>query len=122
MYAVRGEQPEAVKFLIQAGAGINIKTNSGDTALIQTTMTGQAEIIKLLLQHGANVNESNNNGETALLQAAKWGEEEIVKLLLAAKIDIQDNEGYTAVDYADARKHKEVVDLLLNAGAIKKTE
>ena len=56
--------------------------DTGITALMAASFSGQFENVKLLLAHGANVNLQNCNGLSALIFASHNGQLEIVKLLL----------------------------------------
>lgn len=88
--------------------------------------------VKRLLKDGAYINATNSDGKTALNLAAFWGYTRIPMLLLSynANLDIQDNNGYTALMSAFTfdsayKKHKyenkllkeSVASLLINNGA-----
>ncbi|MCX5921979.1 MAG: ankyrin repeat domain-containing protein [Candidatus Dependentiae bacterium] len=65
---------DIVKLLLKAGADINAKDNSGETALHTVAfLEGYESIIALLLNAGADINAKNNFGDTALSLA--FGEE-----------------------------------------------
>lgn len=93
---------EIVRELIQSGANVNEKNNSGYTALHIASGNGCDEIIKELLQGGANINEKDIAGMTPLHIASKRGSTDIVKILLqnGANIDEKDNDGGTALHWA----------------------
>jgi len=46
---------------------VNVKDNSGMTALMWAADWGHSEIVKLLLDEGADVNAKDNSGRTALI-------------------------------------------------------
>lgn len=54
-----------VRLLLDAGANINAKDNTGRTALHGATQRGWAEMIRFLVENGADVNAADNNGMTA---------------------------------------------------------
>jgi ankyrin repeat protein len=89
---------------------------------------------KVLIEFGADVNQANNDKVTPLYVAAEAGNEEVVKLLLALKADPnpapylnsnrpteQDINGPPETPLSRARQedHRNIVDLLVRAGAQK---
>ncbi|PTX63531.1 ankyrin repeat protein [Kordia periserrulae] len=77
---------------------------------------GDFETVKKMIQFGENVNKISN-GKTPLMYAARFNRVEIIKLLLenGAKVDIKDNQGHTAVDYAKISKALDAKKVLENA-------
>ena len=76
---------EVIKFFIENGADIHLKSNQGLTCLHYAVMLGECEILKFVLDNGANVNESGTNemnGTTALQLAVQQGYLNMVKLLI----------------------------------------
>lgn len=63
--------------------------------------------------------DGKNHGGHALLLAAAWGRTEAVRVLLAMESDVNlpDAAGRTALEYAAAAGHAEIVSALLRAGA-----
>jgi len=85
---------EAVNFLLQHGAKVNIKSNiNGYTTLMAACANQNTGSASLLLEHGADVNALTRDGESALSIAAARLEPEIVALLL--------NHGAHVSGYAD---------------------
>ena len=76
--AVKDNDINKVKRLLEAGANVNIQNNRGYTALIDASYKGHTEIVKLLLEYKANVNIQNKYGYTALICASSSGHTEIV--------------------------------------------
>lgn len=72
---------QIVKLLLEKGADIDAKGESGWTALMNAT--GHPDIVKLLLEHGADVNAKNVYGKTALDRAKVRNQSEMIKLLEA---------------------------------------
>jgi len=66
-----------------------------------------------------NVDTTNNEGKTALMVAASSGHAKAVIFLLSvnADVNIEDNEGNTALSYAIIAKNQEIIQLLQEAGA-----
>lgn len=87
--AIDGRNPDTVRFLIQAGAGVqvhNITLIDGTTPLMWAVLKGYTEIVKILLQVGVDTEEKNNKGETALTIAIAEDRKEIIDLLRQAHL------------------------------------
>ena len=94
----------------------------GWTPLMYAAYVGHDNIVNLLLEYNVNVNARTAKlGATSLMLAASCGNESIVYFLLqnGAKIDAQDNRGWTGLHYATFQGHQNVVKLLLESGANK---
>ena len=117
--AVRRNNIELVKLLLDAGANPNKKDNISYTALIYAVQYGYIEIVQLLLEAGVWVNIQNNIGDTALIEASLNGNIEIIELLLATGADpnIRNNDDDTALMWASQMGHIEIVELLLEVDA-----
>ncbi len=77
-------------------------------------------MVDLLLRSGANPSRAHPEGETPLLAAARSGSVPTVRLLLARGVDVNAAETFqktTALMWAAAEGHIEVVDVLIEAGA-----
>jgi len=77
---------------------------------------GDFDTVKKMIEFGENVNKTSN-GKTPLMYAARYNRVEIANLLLenGAKVDYKDNEGQTAIDYAEISKALAVKKVLLEA-------
>src|SRR5260370_37881498 len=62
--AVRDDNVQAVKVLLDAGANVEARTGGGMTPLIRASASDDREIVRLLLAKGAEVNGRNNSCET----------------------------------------------------------
>ena len=102
---------EIVDYLIQKGADMNAKDNSGKTALMRASMDGRAEAIDKLIEFGADVNAKDNSGKTALIRASIDGRKEAIDKLIefGADVNVKDNKGKTALDIAKGGGHTKLV-------------
>lgn len=96
----------------------NIEQHHLDAALLIAVVQGHFDCIVELLKAGAQVNTSIY-GTTAFMQAVESGNLEITKLLIAAGaiIDTRDKRGLTSLTIASYRGDKNLVRILLDAGA-----
>lgn len=85
--AVKYDNTEKVRQLIQADVNVNHQSADGTTALHWAVHRDNTTIIKLLIDRGINVNLTDETGATALWVAVKNGNAEKVKLLLTAGTD-----------------------------------
>ena len=111
---------EAMKFLLRHTADIHAQNQYGATALHNATWSGHAEVVEILLNAGADVNAKDDEGETPLQQAAWRGHVSATQALLAKdEIDVNmtNSVGHTALHQAGSSGQKDIVRLLLKAGA-----
>ena len=88
--------------------------------LHEAVLAGDIDGLKSALAAGADMNARDNSGLTPLMQAANNGYVLMVKQILAApKVDIDARaaDGATALFIAAVHGHKEIIDLLMKAGA-----
>jgi uncharacterized protein len=115
MYAVARGNLDIFQILLAAGADVNIKERSGETALSKAAYWGHLEIINLLLSAGAEVNGiDNEEGSAPLINAIYFGRIQIVKILLdaGANPNLRDKNGKTAIEIALEYQKSEIADLL----------
>jgi ankyrin repeat protein len=62
-----------VHLLIDAGAAVNDRSKTGDTALMMAASNGDEEAVKALVSAGADLSAKNAEGETALTFAQSYG-------------------------------------------------
>ena len=108
---------DIVKLMLEHGAEANAQSYYGG-ALAKAT--GDLEKVKLLVASGADVNGSYRKGRRALHSAAGRGNADVVAFLLDqnAEVNIQRKEdNRTPLDLAVVIGDKEVIKLLLDAGA-----
>lgn len=70
-----------VRRLVECGADVNARQQSGATPLHAAAMNGNVEVAQLLLAHGADATTAHDDGRTAADFAAERGHDELARLL-----------------------------------------
>jgi len=113
-----------VQFLINHGADVNHQAHSqGETPLNNAILYGgYKDIVDLLLRCKVDVNVANIYGLTPLINATRKGYEEIVKMLVenGADLTLKDNEGRTALKWAELKFQEKIYRYLESQINIKK--
>ncbi len=97
---------------------VNAKDKYKWNALLRASENKHTEIAKSLIEGKADINAKDSYGWTALIRASYVGDIEIVRALVEAGAD--DNiKRYndSALKLATEKKHTEIIDILLEAGA-----
>ena len=118
--AVHNSNIEIARVLIAAKAAVDTPNDFGVTPLLEASRNGDAPMVDLLLRSGADPKRAHPEGETPLLSASRAGSVAAVRLLLARGVDVNAAEAFqhtTALMWAAAEGHTDVVDLLLESGA-----
>lgn len=114
---------KTVRALLDKGHDINERADSGRTAISVASMVGQKDTVRLLLDRGADPSiASDVCNLTPLHSAASANNIRVVQMLVDSDrrkdlVDRRDFHGRTALHDATARGHKDVVSVLLKAGA-----
>jgi len=99
---------------------VTLENNYGASAMTLASEVANTEILKLLLEAGADVDSPNPENQTALMAVARTGNLDAARLLIerGATIDARESwGGQTALMWASARRHPEMIALLLEHGA-----
>lgn len=118
-HAVENGNLEIVHTLLIAGARVNLKNESGRTALMLLRENATDKLVRELLSAGAKVNARDKSGSTSLMNAASFSNFAAVKQLLenGAKVDLKDEDGKTALMYAADNSDPRIAKLLIDVGA-----
>ncbi len=119
-WATYNDDLETTDALVRAGADVKAPNRYGVTPLSLACTNGNGTIVELLLKAGADSNAALPGGETPLMTAARVGSLNSVKTLLAhgATVDGKDDRrGQTALIWAAAEGHANVVEVLIEVGA-----
>ena len=109
-----------VRRLLKAGADVTIANNYGASPMTLAAEVANTDILKLLLEVGANADSPNPEGQTALMAVARTGNVAAAQVLLdhGATVDAKEKwGGQTALMWASARRHPEMMQLLISKGA-----
>jgi ankyrin repeat protein len=120
LWAVHSSNVEIARALIAAKAAVDTANDYGVTPLLDASRTGDAAMVDLLLKSGANPSLAHPEGETPLMAASRSGSVPAVRLLLARGVEVNTVESFqktTALMWAAAEGHLDVVDVLIEAGA-----
>ncbi len=71
-----------VEVLLQSGASVNIRHESGSTILMKAVADGYQEIAKEVIYAGGDVNSVYQNGQTVLMEAIRRKQWDVVILLI----------------------------------------
>jgi ankyrin repeat protein len=120
LWAAHGSKLEIAGALIAAKAALDTANDYGVTPLLDASRTGDTAMVDLLLKAGANPSLAHPEGETPLMAASRSGSVPAVRLLLARGVQVNTAESFqktTALMWAAAEGHMDVVDVLIEAGA-----
>jgi len=117
-YLVVENNLEAVRFLHEAGAELNVQDDFGASPLADSLRLGYLEVTEYLLGHGADPHSVDENGRTALHAAVDGGVPRLVQSVLAAGGGpaVFDSVGDSPLHLAIQKKALDVVRVLLTAG------
>lgn len=110
------DEGDIAALLLDAGADANAMTDLGVTPLWTACENGSAQMTRILLEVGADPNAALLSGETLLMTATHSGSAAVIEQLLAAGADVNTAEqgrGQTALMWAVAQRHPDVVEVLL---------
>jgi ankyrin repeat protein len=149
--AAKAQDAPAIKLLLEHGAIVDLPNNQGMMPTVAASGMGSIDAdtrgyfmapdvqdraiasLELLLAHGGELNGHAGRFQQAPLHgAAFWGWNKVVEFLLAkgADVNLADNRGFTALDYAMGRAggnsrggqridvHKDTGDLIVAKGGV----
>ncbi len=113
-----GGHTELVRYLLDAGALIDIGDNENTTALGCVAIHGHMDIAELLIERGAAVDVADDNGNTPLRWAVYNLHGDLARLFIehGASLDVVGGNGSTLLHGAAYGGDAELVQLLLDYG------
>ncbi|KAF7241356.1 2-5A-dependent ribonuclease [Varanus komodoensis] len=117
--AVRFGSIETVQQLLEKGAEVNAKVESGWTALHSAVKADREDVVRLLLNKGADLHARKDNGATPFIIAGITGNVKLLDLLLekGSGINEHDSNGFTAFMEAAWYGKEEALRFLYEKGA-----
>ncbi len=110
--------------LIEAGADVNAKDETEQSAYLISTSEGYLRLLNLTLRHGADVDSKDSFNGTGLIRAAERGHADVVGRLLQTDVEVDhvNRLGWTALHEAiilgeDTPQYHDTVRLLAAGGA-----
>ena len=98
----------AANHLLRAGAECkSLSKRQMNVLFLPACRTGDLFVAKTLIANGCDINARNQAGEPAIVLAAENEFDEVVKALIlaGAQLDLQDENGYTALHHAALNDH-----------------
>lgn len=121
IYSGQPDSPESLyAHLLEKGADIEAKDNSGRTPLRVAVDRQQIRVVEFLIEKGAEVQTKDNNHSTPLHAAGAGGVTPIVRLLIknGASVNAKDNSKFTPLANAALNQgNQTIMKMLIDAGA-----
>ncbi|MEV7416355.1 ankyrin repeat domain-containing protein [Streptomyces sp. NPDC089919] len=125
LLASLGDHVEAARVLVAAGADPDAQDQQSDSAWLVTGVTGSVEMMRALLPAGPDLRLRNRYGGVSVIPASERGHVAYVRAVLRETdidVDHVNRLGWTALLEAvilgdGGAAHREIVELLLAAGA-----
>lgn len=120
LWVAHWNDAESAALLLHAGADANAANDYGMTPLSEACLNANSTLVRSLLKAGAHPNTAIATGETPLLTCARTGAVDSVRLLVeygAAVNAKEPKQGQTALMWAAAEQHPDVVKALIDAHA-----
>jgi uncharacterized protein len=115
------DQEACVRFLLDAGALMDVVDNEGLAAVDVAARNGRLETVLVLHRHGASLQNVSRNGLTILHHAVRSRQAALVVFALnhgdASLINAADNHGWTPLHYAADADDITILSILLQRGA-----
>ncbi len=114
-YAISMDNLDLVRFILQKGGDLQQRNSNEPLNCLPIHSVESVQMLELLLEAGADVTGRCGNGRTLLHFAAREGLPELAEFLLKKELvdpTLRDNDGASALDYAEKFQSPEVAALL----------
>lgn len=120
-YALQNRNHELTLLLLSRGADLEEVNEEGYTYVMSAARGGDLASIQYFVSLGANVMTKSKTGSIALFHAIVHSDEpQVISYLLTQaphSVSHQDNEGWSALFFAESKNQQELVKYLLSLGA-----
>ena len=118
MMAASKGYTDIAEHLIAKGANVNSVNSIKQNALHFAVVHQKPEMIKLLVEHETEI-KPNTFGVTSLMMAVQLGTYEMIEILDPSfeEVNIQADDGWTAIYFAVRKQDEKVLDYLIKRGA-----
>ncbi|EQA44720.1 ankyrin repeat protein [Leptospira broomii serovar Hurstbridge str. 5399] len=99
-WAIKEDNQEATKLLLEYGSDPNETSSRGETALLLALESEQLDLARLVLEYGADPELRDMDGNTPLSKAVSSGKLELVELLFEIPDSMPDIEGRNGEGYS----------------------
>jgi ankyrin repeat protein len=113
LYASEKKNVEMVDALLSPRTNVNVQNERGETPIMLAANSDNVKMATLLLDKGSpDVDIQDTRGDTPLIYAALSNNVEMAQLLLkaGAQVDIEANDGSTAMDQATSQEMKDLLE------------
>jgi len=117
--AVAADDLKRIAQLSRLVEDVDMKTQTGKTALMVAAKVGDKQLVEKLLRRGASAHETNNNGGSPIMFVSINGDVDSMRQLLKKDVDVnaKGSNGWGALMIASAKGHLDATTLLLESGA-----
>ncbi|EGG24774.1 putative ankyrin repeat protein [Cavenderia fasciculata] len=114
LHAAQYNDAHSVRYLIEKGCPVRSVDNDGHTPAHWAAFQGHANMVRYFIARGVDIDARDSLGRTALHWACHKGHKTVMSTLCFLKADrtIVDGNGCRAVDLAELKNNKDMVDFL----------
>lgn len=117
--AIKNDNIEKVRELLDSGADVNHITRWGRTPLIIAALEYRLDIINILLENGADINHKDSRDKTAFMYAIEYNKVEVARELLKGDVNINDENNKDAlIELINRREKYDMIKFLLDNGMV----
>ena len=114
MLAIAAKDIFNAKRLLNEGANVNYRDDSGANSLSEAVLSGNVELLRLVIQANAKLDAKFDKGWTALMIATHHNQKDLVRVLLESGADpqVRNDAGVTALQIAELSGNAAIAELL----------